>query len=135
MSPMPRADWFSKIGFQVKPWLIVFQRLPEPKATYHVPGREGSHWIASTLAEFTTGPNEIHSRPNVELFFIFRYCSHESRSGLFASCAQTRRCVPITRGRNMKNKNLFIFIGFDLPQGMFLKLHKFPSFQSIETAG
>jgi hypothetical protein len=61
-----------------------------------------------------TGPKEIHWRPNKELFFIFRYCSHEFRRGLLASCAGTTRFPPKIRNKRITNTDLFAFIGFDL---------------------
>ena len=68
ISPMPSAGWFSKIGFQSSPLLVVFHKFPEPKATYMVPGAFGSACTASTLAEFRTGPAEIQSMWNKLIF-------------------------------------------------------------------
>jgi hypothetical protein len=80
--------------------------------------------MASTLAEFMTGPREIHSNPNVEFFFISRYCSHESRSGLLASWAPTKKEFPITRDKNMPASKVLTFINSDLPQIDILKTQK-----------
>ena len=66
MWPMPSADWFSKIGVQVRPRLTVFQRFPGPKATYIVAGRAGSIWTEAARAEFITGPIGIHLRLKVD---------------------------------------------------------------------
>ncbi len=110
ISPIPSADWFSKIGFQVRPWFVVFHKFPEPNATYIVPGRPGSHWTASTLAEFMTGPIETHFRSNSDSFFSFKYCSHESRRGLLSSWPRMKRQVPAQRKINAKVSKCLIFI-------------------------
>jgi hypothetical protein len=71
---------------------------------------DGSHWTASTRAEFITGPIEIHFRLNSEFFFSFKYCSQDSRRGLRASWAMIKRQVPAQRKKKAEVSNDLIFM-------------------------
>ena len=120
------------MGLQVRPWFVVFHRFPEPKATYMIPGRDGSHWTASTLAEFMTGPIETHFRSNSDSLFKFKYCSQESRRGLFASWDGIKPLVPAVKKMIAEIIEAFIFICEDLSE-RFIFASLLQAFFSIDS--
>jgi hypothetical protein len=67
---MEYEPWSSKIGFQVVPALVVFQRLPLPTATYQVLWSFGWTAMSATLPDISAGPMPRSSSPLKVAAFI-----------------------------------------------------------------